>query len=67
MSNKELINPSKELELWMQSQIHASNETIKEETQRLMKEYSLSYGEARVIATNECRKILEKMLNDQYK
>ena len=39
------------LEALLESMIFGSEKTIQNETQRLMKEYSLSYGEARVIAT----------------
>lgn len=44
------------LELLFESMIFAFEKTVDEETKRLMKEYSLSFGEARNIAFNIVKK-----------
>lgn len=53
--NKETFKGS-DLELLFESMFFAFEKTVGEETQRLMKEYSLSLGEARNIAFNMVKK-----------
>lgn len=49
-------------EALLQSMIFATEKTIQEETQRLMKENSLTYGEARIIATSNVINAIEKRI-----
>ena len=49
------------LKLFMESVMLSVDEAVKDETQKLMKEHSLSFGEARIIAYERVRKSLEKM------
>ena len=48
-----------ELRLLIQSMLLSMEKAIQDETVRLMKENSLSYGEARILATNIVRKSFE--------
>ena len=50
------------IEALLQSMIFATEKTIQEETQRLMKENSLTYGEARIIATSNVINAIEKRI-----
>ena len=48
------------LKLLLESMLYGAEKTIQEETQRLMKEHSLTYGEARSIATKQVIKSISK-------
>ena len=49
-------------EALLESMLFSTEKTIQEETQRLMKEHSLSYGEARIMATDVVLKSIENGL-----
>lgn len=50
----------------LEAMLYSTEKNIQEETQRLMKECSLSYGEARGIATKKVREaIIEGMEKDK--
>ena len=53
------------LEALLESMLFATEKTIQEETKRLMKEHSLSYGEARIIATDMVLKAVENGLKEE--
>ena len=55
------------LEALLESMLFASEKTIQEETKRLMKEHSLSYGEARIIATDLVLKSIKYGLKNKIK
>ena len=52
-------------EALLESMLFATEKTIQEETKRLMKEHSLSYGEARITATNVVLKSIENGLKEE--
>ena len=52
-------------EALLESMLFATEKTIQEETKRLMKEHSLSYGEARIIATDVVLKSIENGLKEE--
>lgn len=52
------------LEALLEAMLYSTEKTIQEETQRLMKEHSLSYGEARMIASD---RVLEAIKNGMEK
>lgn len=52
-------------EALLESMLFATEKTIQEETIRLMKEHSLSYGRARIIATNNVLNAIEKGLKKE--
>jgi len=54
-------------EALLESMLFATEKTIQEETKRLMKEHSLSYGEARIIATSNVLNAIEKGLKNELK
>ena len=54
-------------EALLESMLFATEKTIQEETQRLMKENSLTYGEARIIATSNVLNAIEKGLKNELK
>lgn len=47
------------LEALLEAMLYSTKKTIQEETQRLMKEHSLSYGEARIIAIDRVLKSIK--------
>ena len=53
------------LEALLESMLFSTEKTIQEETKRLMKEHSLSYGEARITATNVVLKSIENGLKEE--
>lgn len=53
------------LEALLESMLFETEKTIQEETKRLMKEYSLSYGEARIIATDMAIKAIKYGLKEE--
>lgn len=54
-------------EALLESMLFATEKTIQEETKRLMKENSLTYGEARIIATSNVLNSIEKGLKNELK
>lgn len=54
-------------EALLESMLFATEKTIQEETKRLMKEHSLSYGEARIIATDMALKAIKYGLKNELK
>ena len=52
-------------EALLESMLFATEKTIQEETKRLMKEHSLSYGEARIIATSNVLNAIENGLKEE--
>ena len=52
-------------EALLESMLFATEKTIQEETKRLMKEHSLSYGEARITATNVVLNSIENGLKEE--
>ena len=54
-------------EALLESMLFATEKTIQEETKRLMKENSLSYGETRIIATSNVLNSIEKGLKNELK
>ena len=53
------------LEALLESMLFSTEKTIQKETKRLMKEHSLSYGEARIIATDMVLKAVENGLKEE--
>lgn len=49
------------LKILLESMLMGTEQTIQDETKKLMKEHSLSYGEARNIAIKRTRDSVEKM------
>ena len=54
-------------EALLESMLFATEKTIQEETKRLMKEHSLSYGEARIMATDMVLKSIKYGLKNELK
>ena len=52
-------------ELFLQCLLEGTEQTINEDTQRLMKEYNLSFGEARSIAIDRTLNSLKSMMGKE--